>query len=333
MTPAELSVFLSNFIDRQLRLSVMIWGPPGVGKSSIVSEVARAAGLATVDLRLSQLAPTDLRGLPVAEDGLSRWYPPEFLPRDGAGVLFLDEINMAPPAMQGVAQQLILDRRVGAYTVPDGWLIWAAGNRKSDRASVFDMPSALANRFIHLHVEPDLDSFRRWAVEHNVVEQVIAFLAFRPQLLHSIDPRNDSWPSPRSWEMANALFGAGLDLAPAIGEAAASEFRAFASVYDQLPDLDAIAAGNAGDSKFLGEPSTRYATTLGLALRADEPQRVVNAMRWMIDSAEREWVQLFYSDVFAQLRSKNQFGEFARLASGDEQIKVFLADNRDASVT
>ena len=71
-----------------------------------------------IDVRLSQLAPTDLRGLPVAEEGMSRWYPPEFLPREGEGILFLDEINMAPPAMQGVSQQLILDRRVGSYLCP-----------------------------------------------------------------------------------------------------------------------------------------------------------------------------------------------------------------------
>jgi MoxR-like ATPase len=71
-------------------------------------------------------------------------------------MLFLDEINMAPPAMQGIAQQLILDRQVGSYRVPEGWFIWAAGNRKSDRAAVFEMPSALANRFIHLDLAPTL---------------------------------------------------------------------------------------------------------------------------------------------------------------------------------
>ena len=146
MTPTQLTAFLERLISEQLNISAMIWGAPGIGKSSIVSAAAKNSGYDFIDLRLSQLAPTDLRGLPVAihpknnvERGISKWYPPEFLPKTGKGILFLDEINMAPPAMQGVAQQLILDRKVGNYKVPEDWLIWAAGNRKEDRASVYEL--------------------------------------------------------------------------------------------------------------------------------------------------------------------------------------------------
>jgi MoxR-like ATPase len=126
MTPAELKNYLATLIDRDLKLSVMLWGPPGIGKSSIVAQLAAERGLELVDLRLGQLSPTDLRGLPVAKDGTAVWYPPEFLPRKGRGILFLDELNMAPPTLQGIAQQLILDRRVGSYSVPEGWFLWAA---------------------------------------------------------------------------------------------------------------------------------------------------------------------------------------------------------------
>jgi hypothetical protein len=209
MTPGELGGYLARVADQRLPLSLMIWGAPGIGKSSIIAETARIPVLQLIDLRLSQLAPTDLRGLPVPENGVSKWLPPEFLPRDGEGILFLDEINMAPPAMQGVAQQLILDRQVGSYRVPPGWLIWAAGNRKVDRAMVFDMPSALANRFVHLEVEPDPDSFRAWGIENGIAESILAFLAFRPALVHTIDAKHPAWPSPRSWVMANALLQAG----------------------------------------------------------------------------------------------------------------------------
>src|SRR5436190_23864530 len=125
MTPQELRTFLDKLVSNHLFLSTMIWGPPGIGKSSIVAQLAAAHGLDFVDVRLSQLAPTDLRGLPVPENGRSKWFPPEFLPDHGHGILFLDELNMAPPAMQGIAQQLILDRRVGSYVVPTGWFIWA----------------------------------------------------------------------------------------------------------------------------------------------------------------------------------------------------------------
>ena len=114
-----------------------------------------------IDLRISQLAPTDLRGIPVPAENKASWYPPDFLPTAGKGILFLDEINMAPPAVQGIAQQLILDRKVGSYQVPDGWFIWSAGNRKEDFAAVFDMPAPLANRFIHIEVKTSLDEFKK----------------------------------------------------------------------------------------------------------------------------------------------------------------------------
>ncbi|WP_322638269.1 MULTISPECIES: AAA family ATPase [unclassified Nostoc] len=110
MTPSDLKAYLDNLIRKNLQISTMIWGPPGIGKSSIVGQIAQENDIDFVDVRLSQLAPTDLRGLPVAEDGISKWYPPEFLPRDGKGILFINELNMAPPAMQGVPQQLILER-------------------------------------------------------------------------------------------------------------------------------------------------------------------------------------------------------------------------------
>ncbi len=227
MNPVELQHYLDTLVQKQIYLSTMIWGPPGIGKSSIVAQIAQRNGFEFIDVRLSQLAPTDLRGLPVPENGISRWFPPEFLPQTGQGILFLDELNMAPPAMQGVAQQLILDRRVGSYTLPEGWFVWAAGNRKEDRASVFDMPAPLANRFIHLDVVPDFESFKAYALNTNVAEQVIAFLSFRPTLLHKLNPQHPAWPSPRSWVMASQLYQAELDLVPVIGIDAAAEFYSY----------------------------------------------------------------------------------------------------------
>ena len=124
----KLSSYLDGIINHNIQSSLMIWGAPGIGKSSVVDTVAKKNNLDLIDLRISQLAPTDLRGIPVPADNVACWYPPEFLPKDGKGILFLDEINMAPPAVQGIAQQLILDRKVGSYKVPDGWFFWSAGN-------------------------------------------------------------------------------------------------------------------------------------------------------------------------------------------------------------
>lgn len=329
MTPQELLPYLNRLVEQQLHLSLMLWGPPGIGKSSIVADVAVRNDLQLVDLRLSQLAPTDLRGLPVADEKVSRWLPPEFLPTTGKGILFLDEINMAPPVMQGIAQQLILDRQVGSYKVPDGWFIWAAGNRKSDRAAVFEMPSALANRFIHLDLVADLDSFKAWGMSAGVSEQVLAFLSFRSALLHHIDAQRPAWPSPRSWVMADKLLAAGLSLEPAIGAGASGEFEAFCTVYDKLPDLQKILDGKGMDAKFPAEPSARYATVLGLAFRAETAQHGINGLTWLVKGAGAEWVQFFAIDLFRMLREKGQFGDFARLMSSNADLKEFAKGMRD----
>jgi hypothetical protein len=311
----------------------MIWGAPGIGKSSIVSQIAQENELDFIDLRLSQLAPTDLRGLPVAladndnsSQGISTWYPPEFLPRKGKGILFLDELNMAPPAMQGVAQQLILDRQVGAYQVPDGWFIWAAGNRKEDRASVFEMPSPLANRFLHLNVIVDFESFKSYALLNHFHEQVIAFLSYRTSLLHQIDPKSSAWPSPRSWEMASHLHKVNLDIAPAVGEGATAEFNAFVNLYNNLPNLSQILQGKGGFMSFPKEPSVRYATTIGLTVRAQDINEAYNGFRWLTDKTTAEWVQLYATDLFRQLRAKGQLGKLAQLIQKDAQLKKFFQD-------
>ena len=326
MTPAALKAYLNNLLSKNLKISTMIWGAPGIGKSSIVSQLTQKHQLDFVDVRLSQLAPTDLRGLPVAEEGISKWYPPEFLPRNGQGILFLDELNMAPPAMQGVAQQLILDRRVGSYTVPDGWYVWAAGNRKEDRAAVFDMPSPLANRFLHLQVEADFDSFKAYALATKVHEQIISFLSFRTTLLHKLDPQQPAWPSPRSWVMASQLHKAGLDIAPAVGMETASEFNAFIQIYESLPDLNSIFNGLGDDIAFPTEPSVRYATTIALAVRSADVQQAHHAFTWISQAATPEWVQLFAIDLFRSMRTKGQMGMLAQLVQQDQQLKGFMKD-------
>lgn len=292
MTPESLAEFLKKLVEHRLMYSTMLWGPPGIGKSSIVAQTAEAHGIDLIDVRLSQLAPTDLRGLPVAdhEENVSRWYPPEFLPRAGRGILFLDELNLAPPAMQGMAQQLILDRRVGSYVLPNDWFIWAAGNRKEDRAAVFDMPAPLANRFIHLTVEPHFESFKSYALTNDMHEHLIAFLSFRPALLHKLDPQQPAWPSPRSWMVASALYKAGLEIATVVGEGASIEFSAFREIYGKMPDVAAILRGKGDRIAFPSEPSLRYALTIALTVRAESLEELLSAFQWMSDKASMEWI-------------------------------------------
>ena len=325
MTPLELQGYLVQLITHDIKLAVMLWGAPGIGKSSIVKQLAHAQQLEFVDVRLSQLAPTDLRGLPVAENGTAKWFPPEFLPTSGRGILFLDELNMAAPTMQGIAQQLILDRAVGSYTLPDGWFVWAAGNRREDRASVFEMPAPLANRFLHLEVSADLDSFKRYAFEQHLNERIIAFLAFRPNLLHAPDTVRPAWASPRSWEMASRLLAAGLPIAPAVGEGVEAEFRAFERIYSSLPEIDAILSGDTS-LEFPTEPSARYAVTIGLAARAVDTQQVLNAFRYLVQNAEVEWVHFYTMDALTKVRAAGQLGALVDLVSREPRLKEFMCE-------
>jgi hypothetical protein len=225
-----------------------------------------------------------------------------------------------------MAQQLILDRRVGSYVVPDSWFVWAAGNRKEDRAAVFDMPAPLANRFLHLQVEADFDSFKAHTLETGVHEQIIAFLSYRSSLLHQLDPQQPAWCSPRSWVMASALHQASLGIAPATGVGAEAEFLAFLAVYQSLPNLVPILEGNGDRIPFPSEPSARYATAIGLTVRAQDATQAYHAFTWLSRVATAEWVQLFAVDLFRVMRSRGQMGALAKLVQKNAQLQKFLKD-------
>jgi len=236
---------------------VMLWGPPGVGKSQIIAGIARAHAVPLIDIRLSQMEPTDLRGVPFRNGDRVEWSVPALLPeadRHGArGILFLDEITSASPTVTAAAYQLILDRRLGDYRVPPGWAIFAAGNRYGDRGLTYVMPTPLANRFTHYEIEVCLDDWVSWAHATGIDPRVIAFLRFRPDLLFDFDPARNpvAFPSPRSWEYAHrALVKFGdapellLDaLQACVGQAAGVELKAFADNMGRLPDVDAILQG------------------------------------------------------------------------------------------
>jgi hypothetical protein len=260
----------------------------------------------------------------VADGVVSKWLPPEFLPVAGKGILFLDEINMAPPAVQGIAQQLILDRRVGSYAVPEGWFIWAAGNRKEDRAAVYDMPAPLANRFLHFQVDSSFDCFRAWAGRAGIHEQILAFLAFRPTLLHKTDPKSAAWPSSRSWQLASELHAIRLAVDAAVGEAAAGEFRAFLHVYESIPNLGDILSGKGGGIDFPREPSQRFAVTVGLSARATSSDAIKNGFGWLLAKAGAEWCQLFIHAVEERAAENGQIGLLATLVQQDPRISRFL---------
>jgi hypothetical protein len=207
MKPSEISSSLQ--LLSRIQKPAFLWGPPGAGKSQVVAQVAAALSIRLIDIRAVLLDPVDLRGLPTVEHGKAAWAIPAFLPEDGAGILFLDELNAAPPLVQAACYQLVLDRALGDYRLPDGWTVFAAGNREGDRAVTSRMSSALANRFVHLPFEPDLDDWSCWAMgPGDLRPEVVAFLRWRPELLHRFDPAEKAFPSPRAWASVSHILAA-----------------------------------------------------------------------------------------------------------------------------
>ena len=262
MRPAHILTILDHeFASTEHHTPVMLWGPPGVGKSQMVAHIAARHSVPLIDIRLSQMEPTDLRGIPFRNGDLVEWSIPAMLPdtnRHGAaGILFLDEITSAPPSVSAAAYQLILDRRLGDYRVPDGWAIFAAGNRQGDRGVTYAMPAPLANRFTHYEVEAHLDDWVAWAHTAGMDERLIGFLRFRPDLLFSFNPAHNpvAFPSPRSWEYAHRALQKFRDtpelmldaLQACVGQAAGVEFKTFIDNMTRLPDIEAILAGQAAD--------------------------------------------------------------------------------------
>ncbi|KXA99906.1 hypothetical protein AKJ41_04685 [candidate division MSBL1 archaeon SCGC-AAA259O05] len=234
--------------------AVFLWGGPGIGKSAIIRQVVEELGMdpeeSFIDLRLTQLDPVDLRGLPRLEsEDYVEWATPHFLPREGEGVLFLDELNLAPGAVQNAAYQLILDRRLGDYELPNRWVMIAAGNRAEDRAGVNPMKAPLSNRFVHWEVETDLEDWKDWAYDKGIDHRVIGFLNFKPGMLYRFDREKGkhAFPTPRTWERVSDLLEMGLtatgEIGSAVGLGAAREFKAYIRMGDELPDAEAVLEG------------------------------------------------------------------------------------------
>jgi SpoVK/Ycf46/Vps4 family AAA+-type ATPase len=314
---------------------VMLWGPPGVGKSQMVAQVAIKYSVPVIDIRLSQMEPTDLRGIPFRVGNIVEWATPAMLPdakRHGdEGILFLDEITSAAPTVSAAAYQLILDRRLGEYHVPQHWAIFAAGNRQGDRGVTYSMPAPLANRFSHFAVDTHLDDWVAWAYVNNIDERIIAFLRFRPELLFDFDPAHNpvAFPSPRSWEFAHralAKFGDRPELLlgaieACVGPAGGVELKAFIDNLDDLPDIDAIV--NGGSTTVPKETDLQYAVAaalVGRAIRAkggaDETKIFGNILDYAGRLPSREMGVMLVTDmqraVGEKLFALPQFAQWAK---------------------
>ena len=298
MRPSQVLASLRCLVDA--RQPAMLHGSPGVGKSDVIRQLAKERGLQLIDIRLSQLDPVDLRGVPSVDvkRKITSWNTPNFLPTEGEGILFLDEINSAAQATQAAAYQLILDRRLGDYELPPGWAVLAAGNRLSDRSIVNQMSRALKNRFTHINYDVNNDDWCEWALKNNISVEVLGFIRFRPMMLNELEQRNNSkeerdrlaklndvnaFATPRSWEFLSRVMAKSPPneveyelYSGIVGEGAAAEFMGYLKYYRNLPNLDAVLM-NPDKAPVPEEPATLYALATGLATKAtkDNMERVI----------------------------------------------------------
>jgi hypothetical protein len=280
----------------QAKRPVFLWGPPGIGKSEVVQEISDELGGFVIDLRMAQMEPTDIRGIPYFNKDINKmdWAAPVDLPDEEFAkqypvvVLFLDEMNSAPPAVQAAGYQLILNRRVGKYKLPNNVVIVAAGNRDSDKGVTYRMPMPLANRFLHLEMRADFTAWQNWAVDKGIHKDVVGYLSFAKQDLYEFDSKSSSraFATPRSWVFVSDLLkDEDVDtdtlfnlVAGAVGEGLAVKFMAHRKVAGRMPDPADILSGKVKDLS-VKEISAMYSLTVSMCYElrdALENKKVTN---------------------------------------------------------
>jgi hypothetical protein len=282
----------------QVRRPVFLWGPPGIGKSDLVKQIGDEAGREVIDVRLALWEPTDIKGIPYynADLGKMVWAPPAELPTDpeSTAIIFLDELNSAPPAVQAAAYQLILNRRVGTYHLPKGVDVVAAGNREGDRGVTYRMPAPLANRFVHLEAKVDFDDWQDWATLNKIHPDVVGYVGFAKQDLYDFDPKSasKSFATPRSWSFVSDLLSDNdIDndtlatlIAGAVGDGLSNKFMAHRKIAGKLPKAEDILDGKVKDLQ-IKEVSAMYSLTVSLCYELkDRAEKKVKAWDGMADN-------------------------------------------------
>ena len=298
---------------------VFLWGPPGIGKSELVAGITEDLGGALYDLRMPLLEPTDLRGIPFynKDTNMMDWAPPIDLPteEDAAKypvvVLFLDEMNAAAPAVQAAGYQLILNRQVGKYKLPKNVVIIAAGNRESDKGVTYRMPSPLANRFLHLEVRVDFNSWQEWAVNKGIHSDVVGYLNFAKSDLFDFDPKSSSraFATPRTWTFASELLmdddcteAELMDLiSGSVGEGTALKFMAHRKISSKMPKPTDILTGKVKDLE-TKEISAMYSLTINMCYELKDfkdkmPENVKVTWDDMADNFFRFMMDNFTTEV------------------------------------
>jgi hypothetical protein len=319
MKPSELTLAIETCV--KANRPMMIWSQPGMGKSKIMSQTAKRLGRKLFDLRLTGRDVVDFIGLPtVTKAGETSFARPKMLPKDsdGPSILFLDEINRASQMMLNAALQMVLDHKIGEHELPADCVVMAAGNPETD-PGVIRMSGAMKLRFVHIDLEVNVDDWCKWAIAAGVEPVVIAFIRFRPELLHSFDPKARVSPNPRSWEFVSQIV-AQMPVAEVrhalfvgnVGESTAVEFSGFERLFATLPQIDSIVIDPV-KTKVPVEPATLYAVAAALARRisATNIGRILTYLERMPIEYNVLCVKIAVGRLASQLTSTPEFTRWA----------------------
>lgn len=332
---------------------VFLWGPPGIGKSELVQAISDEMGGKMYDLRLALMDPSDLKGVlyynPV--QGNATWSSPPDLPSAEEAakypvvVLFLDEMNAAPPATQAAAYQLVLNRKVGTYELPDNVVIVAAGNRDTDRGVVYRMPSPLANRFIHLNLRPDFESWQSWAIDNKIHADVVGYLSHHKVDLFSFDAKNSSqaFATPRSWSFVSDLLREEMSpseltdlVSGTVGEGIALKFAAHRKVSADMPKASEILEGKVKELK-KKEISACYALAVALCYELKDSYdkigvkendkwhgQVDNVFRFMMDNFDTEMQVMLAHSALVNYKLQFKASKLEHFAEFNKKVGPYI---------
>lgn len=293
LSPTDLKDAIYDCME--VRQPVMIWGASGIGKSDLIQEIGSELKRNVIDIRLPLWEPTDVRGIPYLDQDTKemRWAPPSEFPKllNDNSIIFLDEMPSAVPTVQAACYQLILNRKIGEYKLPDGVDIIAAGNRENDRGITYKMPAPLANRFTHLELRVNFNCWLNWAIKNDIDKNIIAFLTWSKKDLHNFDPKSSSkaFATPRSWTFANKFLTNGKKsktseslltslLAGTVGEGLAISFITHKKSASKLPQAEEVLSGKLKKFKYNKDISLLYSLTINCCVELKEQ---VSSKDWL----------------------------------------------------
>jgi hypothetical protein len=292
--------------DAQYVVPYLISGA-GLGKTSTAQEIAADLNVPLVILSLAQYDYSEIAGWTLPNDDKTQMVRvrPDWMPADGKGIIFLDELPQAPVTNQNIAAQLVNERRVGPHKLPHGWVVMAAGNRTSDRAGTNVMPTHLRDRLMFLEIEADLEDSIAHFAKIGVSDKVRAYLRFRPEWLHRFDTQENACPSPRSWERVSSILGWEIDevcmteaVAGQVGRAASADFMGFLKLFDVAPDIDKlIAKPDAADIPT--DPAIMFAVSSAISSRMTSAN-VGNCIKYLTRLPMKEFVAFAVKDALSR---------------------------------